>query len=106
MLGDSESMSDSDDVAMSREVQEKAGELRGLLSATVTLQKAFRNLALIYHPDRGGKPKDFKNLHQAFERLKEDLSVPQPPQPELSNRTITINQMRVRFILFKKTGPT
>ena len=87
-------MSDSDGVAMSREVQEKAGELRGLLSATVTLQKAFRKLALIYHPDRGGKPKDFKNLHQAFERLKEDLSVPQPPQPELSNRTITINQMR------------
>lgn len=36
------------------------------------IQKAFRKLALIHHPDKGGDPETFKSLRQAYEVLSDE----------------------------------
>jgi DnaJ family protein A protein 2 len=38
------------------------------------IKKAYRNLALIHHPDRGGNPDKFKRINEAYKILENEKS--------------------------------
>ena len=44
-------------------------EILGLqnMASEADIKKAYRSLALIHHPDKGGDPEKFKEIHQAYE---------------------------------------
>ena len=47
-------------------------ELRSVMSSKtppIALAKAYRTLAIKYHPDKGGSAKDFQNLSRAYKHL-------------------------------------
>jgi DnaJ-class molecular chaperone len=55
---------------------------------------AYKRLALVYHPDRGGDGDDFKRIHDAYETLKERKHIPilSKPNTELVNIKLSIPQ--------------
>ena len=55
---------------------------------------AYKRLALVYHPDKGGTDTDFARIQQAYEVLKERKHIPilSKPNTKLVNIKLTIEQ--------------
>ena len=45
------------------------------------IKKAFRRLALIHHPDKGGDENKFKEINEAYAFLSSKQKIKQPIQP-------------------------
>jgi hypothetical protein len=49
------------------------------------LKNAHRRLVLVHHPDRGGDPKQFKKIQEAYDQLVADFD--KPAEPRYTSRT-------------------
>ena len=60
------------------------------MASEADIKKAYRSLALIHHPDKGGDPEKFKEIHQAYEALN-------PPKKEALNPSNSISAQKSRM---------
>jgi len=60
------------------------------------IRRAWRKLALIHHPDRGGDHGFFVHLSEAYQFLMNDLHTPNNNRLQLPGSTVRINNVRRR----------
>jgi hypothetical protein len=74
---------------------------KGLDVSLKDVKKAYRKLALVTHPDRGGDEAEFKAVQKAYETLNKSLEESTPASPPL----YPANAFIARFNLYKGTWP-